>query len=309
MDLVSFVETDFSSSLGIHAGSTHHVSHEILDRVRKALGDPFKSAGGGAANTAKVFSALGGAARFAGAVGGDDMGRSYRQDLEDAGVDPFLSELEGPTGLFCVMIARDGTRSVIVNPGAASGFDPTSVPDSFFEADAVLYADAFLATQPGRLEGIIRRAERAGMRIALDVGGHRLAAAKAGMLRELIRTSVDWAFMNEDEFIALSGMGVDEGLSRFSSEAKGLLVVKRAEEGAVCLADGGLIESPVRTVRALDETGAGDAFSAGFLYAALSGAPVERCLRLGNRVAEHAIQVPGMALDRNRLRENAKTVF
>jgi 2-dehydro-3-deoxygluconokinase len=51
----------------------------------------------------------------------------------------------------------------------------------------------------------------------------------------------------------------------------------------------------------MDETGAGDAFAAGFLSAVLEGYPPEICLRMGNRIAEEIIQVPGCRLDPGRI--------
>ena len=115
--------------------------------------------------------------------------------------------------------------------------------------------------------------------------------------------------MNEDEFVALAGAGVDEALTEFSAHAPGIVIVKRAEIGAVCVANGSVVESSVRPISATDTTGAGDAFAAGFMSLALSGAPLARCLRLGNRVAEHAIQVPCMAIDKMKLRRAAAGVL
>ena len=138
------------------------------------------------------------------------------------------------------------------------------------------------------------------MTIALDVAGSRIATRNRDFFIGLIRESCSWTFMNEDEFIALADSGVDDALARFSADVPGVVVVKRAEIGAVCVSDGSIVESAVRPIRATDTTGAGDAFAAGFLSAALLGSPLARCLRLGNRVAEHAIQVPGMAIDLRR---------
>jgi len=50
-----------------------------------------------------------------------------------------------------------------------------------------------------------------------------------------------------------------------------------------------------------DETGAGDAFAAGFLVGIARGFAPERCLRLGNRIAEEAIAVSGLGIDPRRI--------
>ena len=185
----------------------------------------------------------------------------------------------------------------------------SAIPDSFYSRNSTLYLDGFLAASEDTVLELVKKAEASGMNIALDIGGARLAASKRDFFNTLIRKSCAWTFMNEDEFMALSESGVDDSLQRYSSDVPGIVVVKRAETGAVTVSDGSIIESHVRPIQATDTTGAGDAFAAGFLAAALSGAQLARCLRLGNRIAEHAIQVPGMSIDSVRLRHAAAGIL
>lgn len=308
-DIIAFVETDFASKFGLHGGSTVHTERAQLESIIKALTSASSGAGGGAANTARVFSSLGYRSSFAGMIGGDPVGARFSADLESAGVELFMQIAAAPTGVFCVMIAPDGERTIAVAPGPATRLDAASIPDRFFSPDATLYVDGFLATSPETVLAIIARARSAGMRVALDVAGFRIATKNRAFFLKLIRETCSWTFMNEDEFIALAEAGVDEALQSFSAGAPGIVVVKRAEVGAVCVSDGYVQESAVRPIRATDTTGAGDAFAAGFLSAAFSGAPLAQCLRLGNRVAEQAIQVPGIAMDGAQLRKAAATVL
>ncbi|HOZ72420.1 MAG TPA: adenosine kinase [Spirochaetales bacterium] len=308
-DVVAFVETDFASRLGFHAGSTVHLDRDGMEPILSALAKSSRGAGGGAVNTAKVFASLGHGAAFAGMVGDDELGTLFRRDLEASGIASYLQVGRGRTGAFCAMIAPDGERTIAVAPELAPRLDPSAIPDEFFASDSTMYVDGFIAANPDALRALTRRAADSGMGIALDVAGYRIAVKHRDLFLELIRSVCSWTFMNEDEFIALSQTGVDEGLKEFSASAPGTVIVKRAETGAVCVSDGHLLESAVRPIRATDTTGAGDAFAAGFLSAALRGEPLARCLRLGNRVAEQAIQVTGMALDADRLQRAASTVL
>jgi len=307
-DIVSFVGEDFASSLGYHGGSTTHADIADLEPVIAALPNAFRCAGGGAANAARVFASLGHDAAFAGMIGADETGKLFGADIAGSGIESFLQISSKPTGVFCAMIAPDGTHTVLVAPGAAPCLDASAVPDAFFLSGSTLYIDGFLAASPEAIDQLVRRAKAAGMTIALDVAGSRIATGHRDFFIGLIRESCSWTFMNEDEFMALADSGVDDALARFSADVPGVVVVKRAESGAVCVSDGSIVESAVRPIRATDTTGAGDAFAAGFLSAALSGSTLARCLRLGNRVAEHAIQVPGMAIDGAFLRRAADAV-
>lgn len=309
VDVIAFVETDFPSSIGLHGGSTAHVSGTDLDPVIAQLQGASYGAGGGAANTARVFASLGYPSCFAGSVGNDQNGQRYIDDMRIAGVESHLQVNPGRTGVFCVLIEPAGERTIVVGPGVAARLDAERVPETFFNSDSTLYLDGFLASSPDTLQALVRRAKAAGMPIAFDVAGSRMAVKNRALFLSLIRESCSWTFMNEDEFIALADAGVDDALASFSADIPGVVIVKRAEIGAVCVSDGLVIESAVRPIRATDTTGAGDAFAAGFMAAALSGSPLARCLRLGNRVAEHAIQVPGIAMDTGILRHAAAAVL
>ncbi len=301
IDIIAHVEPDFPCSIGVHPGSTEHVERPVLAYVLEALADYGFSAGGGAANTARAFTALGGKASFTGAIGDDDWGRRYKEDLERAGVSAFLQRHEGFTGLFLSLCDSSGQRSIMVNPGVADRLTPSMMPDSIFSKKSVLYIDGFLALDEGMLEYLVAKAKAAAMPIAFDAGGQRLVRANRELFMHIICEDATWAFLNEDEFVALAEVSVDASLASFAMGIAGTLVVKRGETGAVCIKDGQLYESSVRALEGLDTTGAGDAFAAGFLKASLSGAPLARCMRMGNWTAEHAIQVPGLALDADGL--------
>ena len=309
VDVIAFVQTDFSSRFGIHIGSTSHVDHLSLAPVLAALSDPAISAGGGAANTARTFVHLGHEAVFAGCVGKDMYADRYTGDLHGSGVMVSLQHCDEPTGVFCALIAPDGRRSVVVSPSAALRFQPEAVPEAFFTRNTVLYLDGFLAAVPGAMEAVASRARAAGMKIALDVAGHGIASAFRDRFLVMIQNYCDWVFMNEDEFMAVTGSSIDSGLVHFSANVAGTVVVKLAEAGAVCARRGVVTESPVRSIRVMDETGAGDAFAAGFLSAALSGVSLARCLRLGNRVAEQVIQIPGVSIGPERLQRASAAVL
>ena len=160
VDILARVDTDFSASLGIHPGSTEHVDRASMDLIISRLSDYTMTAGGGAANTARIFRALGGSASFVGAVGQDAYGDLYALEMEHARVEIHLQRQSIPSGIFCSLKDAAGRRSIIVNPGAAPLLDINSIPDGFFAPGAVLYLDGFLAMAPDLLEGLISSRRR-----------------------------------------------------------------------------------------------------------------------------------------------------
>jgi hypothetical protein len=94
--------------------------------------------------------------------------------------------------------------------------------------------------------------------------------------------SVDIFSPNETEALQLTGAAtVEEALSRLA-ELTPLVVIKVGAGGAIARSGEEVVRVPAIQVQAVDTTGAGDCFCAGFLYSYLQGAPLEVCLQSGN---------------------------
>jgi sugar/nucleoside kinase (ribokinase family) len=59
-------------------------------------------------------------------------------------------------------------------------------------------------------------------------------------------------------------------------------VVKRGSKGAILARAGDVLSVPGRKVKAVDTTGAGDSFAAGFISGFLAGESDQACLKKGN---------------------------
>ena len=300
MDVIAFVDEAYAPKLGFHNNAVVHLARSDLSPILADLPDANVSAGGGVANTLRAAAYLGATAAFSGMVGEDDFGKRYEEELVASGVEPFLGHSGHETGVYCALIRPDGGRTLLVAPGAALdiGFEPPR--DELFRPGALLYLECFLLSDRAFFMNCLRRARVAGMEIALDLASRALTAANREFLLALLPGNCDVLFGNEDEFVALTDLPLREGLDLFA-EWGIEIVVKRAEMGAVWAKGGSLVVSPVREMRPVDETGAGDAFAAGFLYGRSLGLAPERCLRLGNRVAEEVLGVPGFGVDPKRI--------
>ncbi|MEI6387206.1 MAG: carbohydrate kinase family protein [Spirochaetota bacterium] len=300
LDIIAFVDSELPPSFGFHAGSTTHLSTAELLPILQQLESPFFSAGGGAANVARVAAQLGVKATLVGAVGDDPFGKRYRDDLEGQGITALLSDSDKPTGLFCALIDQNGGKTILVAPGAA--LEVTRMGDRIKAVSGdLLYFDGFVLHDRAFFLDCVRWAKARGMRVALDLGASSLVASMRAFLREALPGLCDFVFANEEEFLALMGTSVRKGLNDFAGEGC-CVVVKLAERGALCASGGQVFESPVRAVKPFDDTGAGDAFAGAFLAARAQGMSVERCLRLANRIAEESLGVAGGAMDSRRIR-------
>lgn len=114
-----------------------------------------------------------------------------------------------------------------------------------------------------------------GLTVSWDFGWNEELAKRVGF-HQLLDT-IDFLFLNQSEAILYSG-------GRDWSRRSGTTVIKLGKQGCQAWHSGHCQAVPGVKVRAIDSTGAGDAFNGGFLAALLSGQDLKACLQLGNRI-------------------------
>lgn len=252
---------------------------------------------GSGANTAAWAAHLGGDVRLLARVG-HDTADWHRAALERTGVRPHLRvDAEHATAVVIAVVDADGERTMLTSRGAGGRIGPEDWDDALLDGVARLHLSGYtLFADPGlRLARMaMERATRRGVRISVD-------PASAGFLRDfgperfLAETApADLVIPNREEALLLAGTDDVERAGELLSERYGAAVVKLGRLGGL-LARGGRVVArvPAVTVRAIDSTGAGDAFAAGYLTASLRGAEDETALLRGCRAGAAATTVVG----------------
>lgn len=104
---------------------------------------------------------------------------------------------------------------------------------------------------------------------------------------------IDYVFVNELEApLYARCRSLDAALQAWR-RAPHHTIVKLGPSGSRWLSRDLDVHAPAPRVRAVDSTGAGDAFNGGFLCARLRGLPPRACLRLGNFVGARSTQRAG----------------
>ena len=118
-----------------------------------------------------------------------------------------------------------------------------------------------------------------------------------------IEEFVDIVFMNEEESKALAGTDdLDAALAEVA-DVVDTVVMKLGRRGSVVMHKGERFEVGVFPVDAVDTTGAGDAYAAGFLYGYIHGWDPRRSAELGARVASMTVgQLGAVVRDQKRMR-------
>jgi sugar/nucleoside kinase (ribokinase family) len=113
-------------------------------------------------------------------------------------------------------------------------------------------------------------------------------------VREIL-ASVDDLLLSEAEALAVAGAReLDEALRRLADRGIARVVVRRGAEGAVGVAGGERVEVAAAAAGpVVDTVGAGDAFTAGYLFERLRGAPFAAAMATGAWAAGHVVAHAG----------------
>jgi sugar/nucleoside kinase (ribokinase family) len=140
---------------------------------------------------------------------------------------------------------------------------------------------------------IVTRLRARGITTSWDFGWNEPLTSDRGLL-DLI-DALDFVFVNEPEARLYTGEPTLEAALPHWRRRQAIAIVKQGERGALWLAPDRDIHFPAPRVKAVDTTGAGDAFNAGFLVAWMNGSSPAQCLAAGNKVgAASTLQAGGI---------------
>ena len=231
--------------------------------------------GGSGANQAVWLGAMQADVVFAARVGATDKAM-YQSYFRGQGVTPVLAgDTEQPSGVLVTIVDPDGERSFLTDRGANLHLSPADLPDSLLQGVGLVMVSGYSFFAPGpraAVRALLVRARAGGIAVAID-------PASVGFLHEVgadhfldWTAGADWIFANQSEAEALTGVsGYEDQIVALGAHFRSV-VLKRGRLGAALGGKAGIRHSlPALEVTAIDSTGAGDAFAAGFIAAHLRG--------------------------------------
>ncbi|GIH92685.1 sugar kinase [Planobispora siamensis] len=253
--------------------------------------------GGSGANTASWAARLGADARILTRVG-FDTSEWHSAELLRSGVRPHLRvDPERPTAVVIAMVDVTGERSMLTNRGAGGHIGTEDWEEGLLDGVGHLHLSGYtLFAEPGlRLSRLaLTDATHRGVTTSVDPASTGFLRA-FGPERFIEETLVARLIIpNLDEALLLTGTTCGERAAEELSLLYGAAAVKLGPQGALMAREGCLTARvPGLAVKAVDSTGAGDAFAAGLLTALLTGAGDEAALAAGCRAGAEAVTVIG----------------
>ncbi|MCQ2104921.1 MAG: adenosine kinase [Fibrobacter sp.] len=293
VDILANVSDEWMESQGVKKGGMNSVDWPQMEKFLKALENPLRVPGGSTCNTMVGIAKLGGKAAFISKVGRDELGELFQKHLVDSKVESRMGIADAATGCVFSAVTPDAERSMWTFLGASSNLGENDFTPALFDGVGLLFAEGYNAFNTECFKKSFALARSLGVETALDFSSFGVVDACRKTFDELFEDKmIDIVIANEDEAFAYAGVKEEAALDEIAKKAK-VAVVKLGKRGALIAKDGVVTRVGAGAAKAIDTTGAGDLWAAGFIYGYMNGWDMERAGKLGSVVSNEVVQVMG----------------
>jgi len=249
---------------------------------------------GGLANVAIEISKMGEEAKFIGKIGDDPFGVFLRQMLKQYGVkDIIFVDHVLLTGLCISLVYEDGERTMIANRGANDNLSIEEIESCIDEirSSRIAYFSGYSLQQGKTRETMLKCIEdchKHGIEVYFNPGAPNLIKED---FKEIIRNFVNVLILNEDEARKLARR--EDTNFESLNELVDIAIVTRGKDGCTLIKNRKVVDVKTKEIKIRNTTGAGDAFSAGFIVGRLRGMDNIECAKLGNQIAAKFLRERG----------------
>ncbi|MBQ1280024.1 MAG: adenosine kinase [Bacteroidales bacterium] len=299
-DILAVLEDDtLLSQFHLPKGSMQHVDSQTGDKiwqVLKPMGVQYV-AGGSAGNTIAGTAIFGMPSGFIGKVGDDELGALYLSDQQRNGIKSTLLKGTQASGRAMVFItAPNAERTFAVYLGAALEMVPEDLKAEYFQGYDYFHIEGYLVQNQQLLRRAVELAKEAGCYISIDLASYNVVESNDTFLHDIVENYVDIVFANETEAHAFTKQQPEEAVHTIANLCD-IAVVKIGKEGSMIKSGNEFYKIESCPAEAIDATGAGDLYAAGFLYGHALGMPLEICGKIGSITASKVVEVVGPKID------------
>lgn len=240
--------------------------------------------GGGGSNAVVSLARQGFKTALVARVGLDLGGKAIIEELhnEKSSAKFVQQDQKVPTSYSFVLLSPGGERTILVYRGASKNIDAKEIDfEGLKQAKWFFFCGSF-AGDFKLLEKIFKIAKENNIKIAINPGSLEL---KFGVKRlKPLFENVNILMMNDEEAAEFFGEKMEnekEILEKASKFINGIFVMTKGPRGVVVYDKENYYRAGIPKSKIVDRTGAGDAFSSGFVAATLDGKDIEEAIQLG----------------------------
>lgn len=251
-------------------------SHETNVNLKKSR-TFIKKAGGAPANVCAAISKLGGEAIFLGKVGADPFGDFLEETLQSVGVHTnlLIKDSSSPTTLAFVSLGEDGQRDFVFNRGADANLTLDEVPLEIVGSMKIVHfgSATALLTPPfsQTYKELFSYAKNNHSFISFDPNFRTdLWQGRENKFIELVFDYIpycDFLKVSDEELFLLTKEGdIQKAVSMLHLKGAKCIAVTLGKDGTFLSYNGDTTTVSSIPIKAIDTTGAGDAFVGATLY-------------------------------------------
>jgi ribokinase len=266
-----------------------------VDKIAGAEEESFvheiaEACGGSAANTMVGLARLGCKVGFIGKIADDHEGQLQLECFQKEGVDTdgIIRSPKGKSGVCLGFVDKKGQRALYINPGVNDNIEFREISAPYITDTQFLHLSSFVGEKSFRAQKKLMSLLPENVKITFDPGS--LYAQKGIAAIEPIVQNSFVMMPNTLELKLLTGeTSIPEGAQKLIDMGVQIVAVKMGDKG--CYVTNGEEKQtiPPYKVNAVDTTGAGDAFDAGFLYGLIQNKSLVDCGKLGNFVGSRCV--------------------
>jgi len=252
----------------------------------------FFDTGGGATNAAVTFARQNMSTTYVGKLGNDPAGEAIVKVLSNEGIstESVIYHPDLGSQYSTILLSESGERTIFIYRGAANSHTPGDYQAFDFSQFDWLYISS-LAGAMDALETIIKRAHESGVKISINPGYGELKDAQ-----RLIKLL---------EYVTLLSVNKDEAMMIVAGDTTQDLAKELSKKAKYVLVSDGPSGSVYADVPVVDRTGAGDAFTSGFIAKIAEGADIEAAITFGSA---NSTSVVGAIGSKTNILDQAATV-
>ena len=269
--------------------------HSLPGFGQEVLANDFRvTLGSASAIFACGLARLGHPVTFLSRVGTDDFGRFCIEALKAAGIatDQILHSTSA-TGVTVVLSSHED-RALVTCLGAIAELRYEQLPSTVFVGHCHLHLTSYFLQHGLRPDftAIMRDARRRGLTVSFAPNSDPAQTWEPEIWK--VFAEADVVFLNEAEALGVTRETDLRGALDMLGRRTSCAVIKQGKRGATAIRRTNVVHVDGFDVNAVDATGAGDSFAAGFIHGMLRGNELEECMVLGNGVgALSTLQVGG----------------
>ncbi|MDH3613976.1 MAG: adenosine kinase [Gammaproteobacteria bacterium] len=303
VDVLAHIEVDFLVKIRAVPGSMTLIDKQRAREIYSMMGPAMEMSGGSVANTIAGFANLGGSAAYIGRVKADQLGAIFNHDMRSLGVDIRLKPGPdgAPTARSHILISPDGQRTMQTYLGACLELSVDDITAESVGAPKAVLIEGYvwdLPEGPALTQKAVDIAATNGTTVVLSLSDSFCVERHRDSFEHAIRNGVDIVVADEDEVNALLQTESFADTLKSLHDYDNLFAITRSEKGSVIVhGDERFVQEATAVDEVIDTTGAGDAYTAGFLYGWVNDYPLAECAKIGTFCGTTVIQQVGARIE------------